>query len=108
MLTAGALMPPSLANAVSGDAYHEIEIFKNKAVADGKAKVFTLLHTSDIHAQLYTHDEFFFEKGKAVYKKRGGFAVLKTMLKTLKAQNPNNTLIIDGGDCFQGDRKSVV
>lgn len=102
MLTAGALMPPSLANAVSGDAYHENEIFKNKAVTDGKAKVFTLLHTSDIHAQLYTHDEFFFENGKAVYKKRGGFAVLKTMLKTLKAQNPNNTLIIDGGDCFQG------
>ncbi|MBX9784245.1 MAG: bifunctional metallophosphatase/5'-nucleotidase [Chitinophagaceae bacterium] len=102
MLTAGALMPPSLANAVSGDAHHENEIFKNKAVADGKAGVFTLLHTSDIHAQLYTHDEFFFENGKAVYKKRGGFAVLKTMLKTLKAQNPNNTLIIDGGDCFQG------
>ena len=102
MLTAGALMPPSLANAVSGDAYHENEIFNNKAVADGKAKVFTLLHTSDIHAQLYTHDEFFFENGKPVYKKRGGFAVLKTMLKTLKAQNPNNTLIIDGGDCFQG------
>jgi S-sulfosulfanyl-L-cysteine sulfohydrolase len=102
LLTAGALMPPSLANAVSGDAYHEQEVFKNKAVMDGKARVFTLLHTSDIHAQLYTHDEFFFEKGKPVYKKRGGFAVLKTMLKTLKAQNPTNTLIIDGGDCFQG------
>lgn len=102
MLTAGAFMPPSLANAVSGDSYHENEIFKNKAVVDGKARVFTLLHTSDIHAQLYTHDEFFFENGKSVYKKRGGFAVLKTMLKTLKAQNPNNTLIIDGGDCFQG------
>lgn len=102
MLTAGAFMPPSLANAVSGDAYHGKEILSNKAVKDGKAQVFTLLHTSDIHAQLYTHDEFFFENGKPVYKKRGGFAVLKTMLKTLKAQNPSNTLIIDGGDCFQG------
>ncbi|MFN4286586.1 MAG: bifunctional metallophosphatase/5'-nucleotidase [Lacibacter sp.] len=102
LLTAGAFLPPSLANAVPGDAYHEQEILKNKAVQSGKAQVFTLLHTSDIHAQLYTHDEFFFENGKPVYKQRGGFAVLKTMLKTLKAQNPKNTLIIDGGDCFQG------
>lgn len=102
LLSAGAMMPPSLANAVPGNAYNERSIFTNKAVQNGKAQVFTLLHTSDIHAQLHTHDEFFFEKGKVVYKKRGGFAVLKTMLKNLKAQNPSNTLIIDGGDCFQG------
>jgi S-sulfosulfanyl-L-cysteine sulfohydrolase len=102
LLTAGAFMPPSLANAVSGDAYHANEILSNKAVQKGKAQVFTILHTSDIHAQLYTHDEFFLEKRKPVYKKRGGFAVLKTMLQTLKAQNPTNTIIIDGGDCFQG------
>jgi S-sulfosulfanyl-L-cysteine sulfohydrolase len=101
-LTAGAFIPPALANATAGDAYHENEIQKNKAVLNGKAQTFTILHTSDIHAQLYTHDEFFFENGKPVYKKRGGFAVLKTMLKTLKAKNPSNTLIIDGGDCFQG------
>ncbi len=102
LITAGAFMPPSLANAVSGDSYHNKEIFSNKAVQNGKAQVFTLLHTSDIHAQLHTHDEFFFENGKPVYKKRGGFAVLKTMLQKLKAQNPSNTIIIDGGDCFQG------
>jgi len=101
-LTAGAFIPPALANATTGDAYHENEIQKNKAIINGKAQTFTLLHTSDIHAQLYTHDEFFFENGKPVYKKRGGFAVLKSMLKALKAKNPSNTLIIDGGDCFQG------
>lgn len=75
---------------------------RSATLNDGKAKRITLLHTADIHAQLYTHDEFFWEKGKAVYKKRGGFATLKTMLHTLKRQNPENTLIIDGGDCFQG------
>jgi S-sulfosulfanyl-L-cysteine sulfohydrolase len=101
-LTTGAIIPPALANATPGDAYHENEIQKNKAVQNGKAQVCSLLHTSDIHAQLYTHDEFFFENCKPVYKKRGGFAVLKTMLKALKAKNPANTLIIDGGDCFQG------
>ncbi len=68
----------------------------------GKAQKITLLHTADIHAQLYTHDEFFLENNKAVYKKRGGFAVLKTMLDDLRRKNPDNTLLIDGGDCFQG------
>ena len=42
---------------------------------------FTILYTSDIHAQLHTHDEFFWENGKPVYRKRGGLAVLKTMIE---------------------------
>jgi hypothetical protein len=75
---------------------------KSNSVDLGKAQKITLLHTADIHAQLYTHDEFFLENNKAVYKKRGGFAVLKTMLDDLRRKNPTNTLLIDGGDCFQG------
>lgn len=63
---------------------------------------FTILYTSDIHAQLYTHDEFFWENGKAVYKKRGGLAVLKTMINHFRKQNSANTLLIDGGDYFHG------
>ena len=102
MLSGTALFPPMLANALPGDNYHEKEIKRNKAIQNGKATHFTLLHTSDIHAQLQTHDEFFLEKGKAVYKKRGGMAVLKTMLNSLRAENPEHTLLIDGGDCFQG------
>ena len=80
----------------------DAEWYRSQALASGKATRITLLHTADIHAQLYTHDEFFWEQGRAVYKRRGGFATLKTMLQTLKRQNPANTLIIDGGDCFQG------
>ncbi len=78
------------------------EIIKNPAVVKGKAQRFTILHTSDIHGQLDIHDEFFWENGKAVYKKRGGFATLKTMLNDLRKENPLNTLLVDGGDCFQG------
>ncbi len=63
---------------------------------------FTILITSDIHAQLNTHDEFFWENGKAVYKKRGGLAVLKTMINSFRKQNPENTILIDGGDYFHG------
>ena len=37
----------------------------------GKAQRITILHTADIHAQLEVHDEFFYEGGKAVFKRRG-------------------------------------
>jgi len=98
----GLITTPALAGTVGGDAYHQKEIEKNKALKNQKVQQFTILHTSDIHAQLYTHDEFFLENDKPVYKKRGGFAVLKTMLNKLRAENPANTILIDGGDCFQG------
>lgn len=62
---------------------------------------FSLLITSDIHAQIHTHDEFFWENGKAVYKKRGGLAVLKTMIDRLRKSSPNN-ILYDGGDFFHG------
>ncbi len=78
------------------------DIIKNPALIKGKAQRFTILHTSDIHGQLDIHDEFFFENGKPTFKKRGGFATLRTMLNDLRKQNPLNTLLIDGGDCFQG------
>ena len=78
------------------------EMFQNKAVKNGKTNIVTILHTADIHAQLLTHDEFFIEDGKPVYRKRGGYAVLKTMIDELRKQNPASTMLIDGGDCFQG------
>ncbi|HET6991047.1 MAG TPA: bifunctional metallophosphatase/5'-nucleotidase [Bacteroidia bacterium] len=78
------------------------EIIKNPAIISGKAQRITILHTSDIHGQLDIHDEFFWENGKAVFKKRGGFATLRTMINELKKENPLNTLVVDGGDCFQG------
>jgi S-sulfosulfanyl-L-cysteine sulfohydrolase len=74
----------------------------SRAVQSGKAGKFSILFTSDIHSQLHTHDEFFLENGKPVYKKRGGYGVLKTMVDTLRNEDPANTIVIDGGDCFQG------
>ena len=62
----------------------------------------TILHTSDIHAQLDIHDEFFWEGGKPVFKRRGGLATLRTMIDALRRENSGNTLVMDGGDCFQG------
>ncbi len=67
-----------------------------------KKQKITLLITTDIHSQLFTHDEFFWENNQAVYKKRGGMAVLKTMVETFRKQNPSNTILYDGGDFFHG------
>lgn len=100
----GGLITPTAASALySNDAEkHVREMAGNKAVQQGNATHISLLHTADLHGQLLTHDEFFIENNQVVYKKRGGFAVLKTMIKNLRAENPNHTMLIDGGDCFQG------
>jgi 2',3'-cyclic-nucleotide 2'-phosphodiesterase (5'-nucleotidase family) len=65
-------------------------------------KIVTILITTDIHSQLFSHDEFFWENNQAVYKKRGGMAVLKTMIEFYRKQNPENTILYDGGDFFHG------
>jgi 2',3'-cyclic-nucleotide 2'-phosphodiesterase (5'-nucleotidase family) len=62
---------------------------------------FSIFITTDLHAQIHTHDEFFWENEKAVYKKRGGLAVLKTMVDQLRANHPQN-ILYDGGDYFHG------
>ena len=72
------------------------------STTETKTQTITVLITTDIHSQLNTHDEFFWENNQAVYKKRGGMAVLKTMIDTLKKENPNNTIVYDGGDFFHG------
>jgi len=99
-LGAGLAVGPAV--AISASSGRRDALVQARAVRNGKARKFTILHTSDIHAQLHTHDEFFYENKQAVYKKRGGFGVLKTMIDTLRAEDPKNTLVIDGGDCFQG------
>ena len=100
----GLISTPLAAAALNNEdaAYKAASMEKNKAVRDGKATKITLLHTADIHSQLHIHDEFFVENGKNVFKKRGGFATMKTMINTLRNQNKSNTLVMDGGDCFQG------
>lgn len=100
----GLALAPLAASAVTHpDAdYQQAQLDKNQTIREGKATRMTILHTADIHSQLMVHDEFFWENEQPVYRKRGGFATLKTMIDKLRKQNPGNTLVIDGGDCFQG------
>jgi 2',3'-cyclic-nucleotide 2'-phosphodiesterase (5'-nucleotidase family) len=93
---------PQVASGLNHEISDEKAWKRSELLRNGKLQRITLLHTADIHAQLSRHDEFFWENGKAVYRELGGFPELKTMLRTLKQENPAGTLLIDGGDCFQG------
>jgi 2',3'-cyclic-nucleotide 2'-phosphodiesterase (5'-nucleotidase family) len=97
-VTAFSLQGQAEAAAMAGSA----------AVQAGKAQHITILQTSDIHGQLDVHDEFFYQNDRPVFKRRGGFATLRTMLTALRKQNPERTFLVDGGDCFQGSAVAAL
>ena len=69
-------------------------------------QIVSLLQTTDVHCQLHPHDELFWENGKSVFRKTGGYANLATYFDIARKKNPN-TFIIDTGDMFQGSELSV-
>lgn len=86
-----------------------ISFAKGKDQADlSENKEFTIsiLQTTDVHCQLHSHDELFWENEKAVFRKTGGYARLASYLNKERKKNPN-TFIVDTGDMFQGSELSV-
>ena len=71
-----------------------------------KTSTISILQTTDVHCQIHSHDELFWENNKAVFRKTGGYAYMATLLNDLKKKNPN-TFVIDTGDMFQGSELSV-
>src|SRR5262245_38497690 len=70
---------------VGGSLAMSLGFGRSAAIRRGLAHHLTILHTADIHAQIDQHDEFFWEDGRAVFKKRGGFATLRTMIKAIRS-----------------------
>ena len=68
----------------------------------GRARHLTILQTADIHGQLETHDEFFWENGGPVFRRTGGMARIQTLVDRVRGENRPGTILVDGGDCFQG------
>lgn len=75
---------------------------ENNSKSDQEVAKITILQTADIHGQLLPHQEFFIENDSFVFKERGGIANIQTIFKQIKAENPEGTIILDGGDMIQG------
>ena len=65
-----------------------------------------ILQTTDVHCQIHAHDELFWENGKSVFRKTGGYAHLKTFLDQHR-KKMKHSFLIDTGDMFQGSELSV-
>ena len=90
--------------AVTGETHIAPE---TDAVPDlSKPQKINILQTTDVHCQIHPHDELFWEDGKSVFRKTGGYAQLATYVKQQRKANPN-TYLIDTGDMFQGSELSV-
>lgn len=75
---------------------------ESESITNGDTTKITILQTADIHGQLDSHPEFFWENEEIVIKERGGLANIKTLFDEERAKNPGRTLIVDGGDLIQG------
>ncbi|KKM02328.1 hypothetical protein LCGC14_1785520 [marine sediment metagenome] len=75
-------------------------MLKNISIKDTLS--ITVLQTADIHGQLDTHPELFWEDDTIVFKNRGGLANIKTLFERERQKNPDRTIIVDGGDLIQG------
>ena len=99
----GISVPASLAlsNNASASEPFPVDTSNGDDKIIQKKNEFSVFITTDLHAQIHTHDEFFWENNEAVYRKRGGLAVLKTMIDSLRKRHPNH-ILYDGGDYFHG------
>lgn len=73
---------------------------------DSNQTTISILQTTDVHCQIYPHDELFWEDDQIHFRQTGGYAYLSSLINSLRKQNPN-TLVLDTGDMFQGSQLSV-
>ena len=73
-------------------------------VGDALLKHFKI-YPDTIEAHAFTHLNF--TEAARRYGKVGGFAHLTTLVKNLRASRPNRTLLLDGGDTWQGSATSL-
>lgn len=67
----------------------------------------TLLQIGDLHGQMKPHTDLFIEDGELVFREVGGLAHIKTLVDQERAANPGRTILLDGGDLYQGDGYSA-
>ena len=62
----------------------------------------TVIQLNDSHAYFDLHQEMFWQGVKAAYRPAGGYARMATLVKQIRAANPERVLFCDCGDTFQG------
>lgn len=65
-----------------------------------------IFQTTDVHCQIHEHDELFWENGKTVFRKTGGYANLDAFIKKERAKC-EHSFLLDTGDMFQGSMLSI-
>lgn len=106
--TAGLVAASNTADARSADLANPAEETENttRQVEENEIIELTILQTTDVHCQVHPHDELFWENGKAVFRKTGGYAHLATYLSRERKAS-QHSFLIDTGDMFQGSELSV-
>ncbi len=85
-----------------------LPLFKDKIRDMKQEQTITILQTADIHAYLNPHEDLFVEDNAVVFRQTGGLANIKTLVETVRKENPEGTLFVDGGDLIQGSGESVL
>lgn len=93
-------------NPLSAITHLEETNSQENTQADNKKFTVSILQTTDVHCQVYAHDELFWEENKMVFRKTGGYAHLATFLEQERKKN-DHTFLVDTGDMFQGSQLSV-
>jgi len=107
VLSAGTGILSSAPGILNAESKEELsELTENSGEKMPQKFSLNILQTTDVHCQIHPHDELFWENGKAVFRKTGGYAELASFFKNQKKKNPN-TFLVDTGDMFQGSELSV-
>ncbi|HEX5626132.1 MAG TPA: metallophosphoesterase, partial [Saprospiraceae bacterium] len=94
------------ATPLMAEAEHEEPVFREAPEDASESFNVTILQTTDVHCQIHPHDELFWEDGKAVFRKTGGYAHLAGYLNKERKRS-QHSFLIDTGDMFQGSELSV-
>lgn len=70
-------------------------------VAQVNATTLTFIEMNDLHAHLTPHLDKVVKNGQAVYEMRGGLSRVATLVKQIRADNPNS-ILMNVGDTYHG------
>lgn len=72
-------------------------------------KKITIAYFSDLHAQVEEHPElFWYDNGTEEMATAGGASRMAALLERIRKENPEGTLVFDGGDSIQGSGEAAL